>query len=131
MLSRLYDISIATGDEARTIIPDTPVPRKRSRARTTSETPDVYKKQKNSGNSLLAEAINRSTEAHKSSVIKAIELLDLDYSTRLSDTCFDQAVDILSDEMRASVFISLSGDRRDRWLERHAHVVFNNSTSQE
>jgi hypothetical protein len=91
----------------------------------------ALKKQKNSGNSLLAEAIIRSTEASKSSITKAIELLSLEYSTRLLETDFDRAVDTLSDEIRASVFVSLEGHSRDRWLERHTHVVFTDLTSEE
>jgi hypothetical protein len=77
---------------------------------------------------MIVKAINRSIEARKSNITKAIEILTEEYYTRLLATDFDRAIDLLSDETKASVFISLAlKDVRDRWLERHAQVIFNDN----
>jgi hypothetical protein len=126
MLSQLYDVSMATGEHARTLTPDTPLIR-RKRSHTQTEAPgSTTKKSRGQGQSLVVEAINRSIEARRSEVSKAIEILTAEYYTRLPRADFHQAVDLLSDEIKASVFVSLGvRDIRDGWLERHAQVVFN------
>ena len=101
--------------------------RKRSRTRVETSEP-TYKKKKDQGEetSAIVEAINRSIESRKSNIAKAIEILTKEYYTRLPATDFDQAIDLLSDETKASVFTSLAlKDVKDRWLERHAQVLFN------
>ena len=56
--------------------------------------------------------------------MKAIELLSEEYYSSLSEVDFGATTDILSDEIKASVFISLLvKDIRDRFLERHTNVV--------
>jgi hypothetical protein len=81
------------------------------------------KKDKEDDSSIVA-AINRSIEARKSSIIKAIEILAEEYYDRLTEDDFGRATDILSDEVKASVFITLPRkDMRDRWLERHASII--------
>jgi hypothetical protein len=56
--------------------------------------------------------------------MKVIELLSEEYYLSLSEVDFGAATDVLSDEIKASVFISLLvKDMRDRFLERHANVV--------
>ncbi|KAK9349988.1 hypothetical protein V1523DRAFT_399652 [Lipomyces doorenjongii] len=52
-------------------------------------------------------AVNRSMEARKSNIMKAIEILAEEYYGRLSEVDFGRATDVLSDEVKASVFVSL------------------------
>jgi hypothetical protein len=73
-------------------------------------------------------AINRSIESRlltpKSNIMKAIEILSEEYYERLTEDDFVRAIDTLSDDIKASVFISLSRkDTRDNWLERHASII--------
>ena len=52
------------------------------------------------------------------------QMLNEEYYERLTEDYFGRAIDLLSDEVKASVFITLSvRDTRDRWLERHASIV--------
>jgi hypothetical protein len=82
------------------------------------------KKKDKEDDSLFLTAINRSIEARKSSIIRAIEILSEEYYERLTEIDFGRATDTLSDEVKASVFVSLSReDTRDKWLERHADVL--------
>jgi hypothetical protein len=53
----------------------------------------------------------------------AIQLLQREYETRLSESHFLEAVDFLTIEAKASVFISLSSNMRDIWLCKHASVM--------
>ena len=81
------------------------------------------KKDKEEESPIIA-AFNRSIEARKSSIVKAIEMLSEEYFERLTEDEFVRAVDLLSDEVKASVFITLPvRDIRDRWLEKHASIV--------
>jgi hypothetical protein len=81
------------------------------------------KKDKEEESPVIA-AFNRSIEARKSSIVKAIEMLSEEYFERLTEDEFVRAVDLLSDEVKASVFITLPvRDIRDRWLEKHASIV--------
>jgi hypothetical protein len=81
------------------------------------------KKDKEEESPIIA-AFNRSIEARKSSIVKAIEILVQDYYERLTEDDFGRATDTLSDEVKASVSITLPvKDMRDRWLERHASIV--------
>lgn len=52
----------------------------------------------------------------------AIKLLQDEYELRLSESHFLSAIDLLSVENMASVFITLSSNIRDRWLCRNATV---------
>jgi S-adenosylmethionine synthetase len=82
------------------------------------------KKKEKEDDSPVVTAIKQSIEARKSSIIKAIELLAEEYYERLTEDDFGRATDTLSDEVKASVFITLPvKDMRDRWLERHARIV--------
>jgi hypothetical protein len=131
----LYDSSIATGISARTLgvnlvaSPSTLSIRKRSRSRIEpSEVLVINKKKKEQEEDPLVIAINRSLESRllsqKSNIMKAIELLSEEYYISLSEVDFGAATDLLSDEIKASVFISLPvKDMRDRFLERHANVA--------
>ena len=66
---------------------------------------------------LIATAVREQQEGQQSSVIqKAIQLLQEQYETRLSLDGFDSAVEVLEQKGKATVFITLSGDARDRWL---------------
>jgi hypothetical protein len=78
---------------------------------------------------LIIAAINRSIEARKSSIIKAIEILVEEYKKRVSEVDFFTATDILSNEVKASVFITLPKEMRDRWLEREANIIVLSSPS--
>jgi hypothetical protein len=53
----------------------------------------------------------------------AIQLLQREYETRLSESHFLEAVDFLTTEAKASVFITLNSNMRDIWLCRNASVV--------
>ena len=129
----MYDSSIATGTNAKTLEPiaslSTLLIRKRSRSRIEhSEGLVINKKKKEQEEDPLVMAINRSIESRslppKTSIIRAIEILSEEYYERLTEADFDCATDILSDEAKASVFITLPRkDMRDRWLERHASVI--------
>jgi hypothetical protein len=125
---------MATGARARTLTtgledpfdslsptPSTSSVRKRSRSR--PESLDPKRKKKDQEDDPLITAITRSIEARKSSIIRAIEILVEEYYERLSESDFGIATDILADEIKASVFITLPvKDMRDRWLERQAGV---------
>jgi hypothetical protein len=125
---------MATGARARTLTTDLEDPfdslsptlstssvRKRSRSR--PESLDPKRKKKDQEDDPLITAITRSIEARKSSIIRAIEILAEEYYERLSESDFGIATDILTYEIKASVFITLPvKDMRDRWLERHAGV---------
>jgi hypothetical protein len=132
----LYDISIATGTNARTLqlevdsVASSSILsiRKRSRSRIEPSEVPVIKKKKDLEEDQLVLAINRSIESRlltlKSNIMKAIEILSEEYYERLTEDDFSRATDTLSDDIKASVFISLSRkDTRDKWLERHASII--------
>jgi hypothetical protein len=88
----------------------------------------VIKKKKEQEEDLLVMAINRSIESRlltpKLNIMKAIEILSKEYYERLTEDDFLCAIETLSDDIKASVFISLSRkDTRDKWLERHASII--------
>jgi hypothetical protein len=83
----------------------------------------LKKKKDKEEDSLVIAAFNRSIEAQKSSIVKAIEILVQDYRERLTEDDFGRATDTLSDEVKASVFITLLVKERERWLERHASIA--------
>jgi hypothetical protein len=56
----------------------------------------------------------------KNPVQRAIELLQQDYSVRLTSNELDQAIDVLTNKSKAIAFITLDKDIRDRWLRRNA-----------
>jgi hypothetical protein len=102
--------------------------RKRSRSRIEPSEVPVIKKKKDLEEDQLVLAINRSIESRlltlKSNIMKAIEILSEEYYERLTEDDFSCATDTLSDDIKASVFISLSRkDTRDKWLERHASII--------
>jgi len=50
-----------------------------------------------------------------------------EYEERLESVFFDYAIDLLSDEIKASIFLGLrSKESKDRWLEKHANIILNN-----
>jgi hypothetical protein len=51
-----------------------------------------------------------------------IQLLQKEYETRLSKDHFLKAVELLTTEAFASVFITLNSSIRDVWLRKNAHV---------
>lgn len=52
----------------------------------------------------------------------AIQLLQKEYETRLSKDHFLVAIDLLTAEVKASVFITLNSNIRDMWLSRNIDV---------
>ena len=72
--------------------------------------------------SLIREQQEERRQPRINNIQKALKLLDLEYKSRLSEDDFDSAIDVLSDSKKASSFISLTGNVRDRWIERHAIV---------
>ena len=122
---------IATGSNVRSLSTQPPSLslRKRSRSQLdpSESTPQKRKeKEKNKEDSqlLLIATINRSIEARTSSVVKAIKILAEEYYKRLDENDFGRATDLLSDEVKASVFITLpEQEMRDKWLERNAGII--------
>jgi hypothetical protein len=57
------------------------------------------------------------------SIIRAIEILVQEFKERVIEADFFTAIDILSNEVKALVFITLLKDIRDRWLEREASII--------
>jgi hypothetical protein len=58
-------------------------------------------------------------------IYQSIEMLASEHYTRLTQSDFGYATDILSDEIKASVFISLPPkNMKGRWLESHVNVIF-------
>jgi hypothetical protein len=53
----------------------------------------------------------------------AIQLLQKEYKTRLSEGHFLLAVDVLTAEAKASVFITLNSSIRDMWICKTADVT--------
>jgi len=136
----LYDLTIATGNNARTLIIDsdptllTPRPptlpiRKRSRSQLDTDTwsgsgPIERKRASVESRNDMITAINRSIEARKSNIVKAIEILASQYQERLSEDDFGVATDLLTDESKAAVFVTLpSINLKDKWLVRQTGVV--------
>jgi hypothetical protein len=137
IFQELYDNSVASGTSARALsdrgtpsslvsVSTTALSRKRSRSRT--QTLDISGRstgKKPKGEDAILAAFERSVKARTSSVIKAIELLSEEYYELLSDDDFGRATDILTDELKASVFITLpKREIRDNWLKRHVDILF-------
>lgn len=72
--------------------------------------------------SLIREQEKEQRQPRITNIQKALKLLDSEYKSRLSEDDFDKAIDVLGDSKKASSFISLTGNVRDRWIERHAIV---------
>jgi hypothetical protein len=72
--------------------------------------------------SLIREQQEERRQPRINNIQKALKLLDLEYKSRLSEDDFDSAIDVLGDSKKASSFISLTGNVRDRWIKRHAIV---------
>lgn len=53
----------------------------------------------------------------------AIQLLQKEYETRLSEGDFLVAIDFLTAETKASVFITLNSNIRDIWLCKNTNVL--------
>jgi hypothetical protein len=50
-----------------------------------------------------------------------------EYEERLESVFFDYAIDLLSDEIKASIFLRLRlKESKDKWLEKHANIILNN-----
>jgi hypothetical protein len=75
---------------------------------------------------LIASLIREQQEERRqlciNNIQKALKLLDLEYKLRLLEDDFDSAIDVLGDSQKASSFISLIGNVRDRWIKRYAAV---------
>jgi hypothetical protein len=98
----------------------------RKRGRSGTQTLDVGGKssgKKPRGEEAILAAFERSVEARTSSVVKAIQILSKEYYDLLSEDDFGRATDTLTDEMKASVFVTLPlKEMRDSWLKRHANI---------
>jgi hypothetical protein len=72
----------------------------------------------------MVAVMDRSIEARKSSVEKAIKLLSKEYIERLTDDDFIGACEYLTNKEKASAFITLPSKRmRDLWLQSLAGVL--------
>jgi hypothetical protein len=52
----------------------------------------------------------------------AIQLLQDEYESRLSESHFLFAVELLESQSKASIFITLKGPLRDRWLSKNIGI---------
>jgi hypothetical protein len=52
----------------------------------------------------------------------AIQLLQIEYQTRLSQDKFDKVVDLLENKSKVSAFIRLSSNARDCWIQRNSNI---------
>ncbi|KAK9482902.1 hypothetical protein V1527DRAFT_312707 [Lipomyces starkeyi] len=73
---------------------------------------------------LLEKAITQLARSRRNVLQQAIDLLEEEYSKRLSSEHMDVALDCLENEAKSSMFTSIKYvSSRDRWLARHAGVV--------
>jgi hypothetical protein len=71
----------------------------------------------------LEVAITQLARSRRNVLQLAIELLETEYSTRLTSEHMQMAIDILEIEAKSSIFISIQDQiTRDQWLERQAGV---------
>jgi hypothetical protein len=73
--------------------------------------------------SLLKDQQSSSGRVRFNTVELAIQLLQIEYETRLSESHFLLAVDVLTVEAKASVFITLNSSIRDTWICKTADVM--------
>ncbi|KAK9235105.1 hypothetical protein V1525DRAFT_285654 [Lipomyces kononenkoae] len=74
---------------------------------------------------LVEKVMSQLARSRRSVLQQGIDLLEEEYSGKLSSEHFDMALDCLENEAKAtsSVFTGIKDvARRDRWLERHAGV---------
>jgi hypothetical protein len=71
---------------------------------------------------LIVNAVQEQ-QTSKNPVQRAIELLQQEYSIKLTSDELDRAIDVLTNKTKAIVFITLDKDNRDRWLQRNANVA--------
>ncbi|ODQ76035.1 hypothetical protein LIPSTDRAFT_224306 [Lipomyces starkeyi NRRL Y-11557] len=72
---------------------------------------------------LIEKVITQLARSRRNVLQQAIDLLEEEYSRKLSSEHMDMALDCLENESKSSMFTSIKDvARRDRWLERHAGV---------
>ena len=71
----------------------------------------------------MALAIEANMRSREGRLQEALDLLFEVYTSQLSETDLDKAIDLMDTERKALFFVGLpQGDVRNRWLERHAGV---------
>jgi hypothetical protein len=102
----------------------TTTPLSRKRGRGVEHTPESRNRErKASVEDPMVAAINRSIDARKPSVVRAVELLSKEYLDSLTDNDFIDACKVLTNSEMASTFITLPNKRlRDLWLKEEAGV---------
>ena len=73
--------------------------------------------------SVLKDQQSGSRRVRFNTVELAIQLLQIEYETCLSEGHFLLAVDVLTAEAKASVFITLNSSIRDMWICKTADVT--------
>ncbi|KAK9326663.1 hypothetical protein V1520DRAFT_120599, partial [Lipomyces starkeyi] len=148
LLDELYAPAMATGGYATTLInrpsdspllrapsssgsSSTPSPysapgplRKRRRINNDKLEKEVEKEILQGGSyQLIEKVITQLARSRRNLIQQAINLLEEEYSRKLSSEHMDMALDCLENEAKSSMFTSIKDvARRDRWLERHAGV---------
>ncbi|KAK9387134.1 hypothetical protein V1515DRAFT_586583 [Lipomyces mesembrius] len=127
LLDELYAPSMATGCYATTLInraSDSPVLDPLLRAPSSSGKKEEEKEILQGGSyQLIEKVITQLARSRRNVLQQAIDLLEEEYSRKLSSEHMDMALDCLENEAKSSMFSSIKDvAKRDRWLERHAGV---------
>jgi hypothetical protein len=78
---------------------------------------------------LIVSVMKDQQAGRRNKVEQAIQLLEEQYQERLSASDFIDAVEVLENSSKASVFITLQSSMiRDRWLQKNAGVCFTDIT---
>jgi hypothetical protein len=79
---------------------------------------------------MISSVLEEQQARHRNKVELAIQLLQTEYQDRLSTSAFIDAVDVLTNEAKASVFITLNSiNIRDLWLCKNANVELEDEDS--
>jgi hypothetical protein len=73
--------------------------------------------------SVLKDQQSGSRRVRFNTVELAIQLLQIEYETRLSEDHFLLVVDVLTTEAKASVFITLNSNIRDIWICKTVDII--------
>jgi hypothetical protein len=79
---------------------------------------------------MISSVLEEQQARRRNKVELAIQLLQTEYQDRLSTSAFIDAVDVLTNEAKASVFITLNSTNiRDLWLCKNANIELGNEDS--
>jgi hypothetical protein len=78
---------------------------------------------------MISSVLEEQQSRRRNKVELAIQLLQNEYQERLSPVAFVEAIDVLTNEARASVFITLNSNSiRDLWLCKNANIQLESNT---